>query len=259
MSDDRDRSPQEWRELLRSSYDYPEEVKQGRRKERRRARREHRQGDRRRTAEQIRQQRRREPITVVGAGVIVAVLLLMGACARFGPDWIRGSSAPPKPTATQSTAPPTVAGDAKPADPATTAPTASASPSPSADLSDPGRVAEAFVRQYLSRNPPKDETHRAAVLRAAPWATRALAANLEENADPAFDKLVSRGGVSRVSAVKVEPAGGKLPPDTPLRVWRTVTATVDVEGYTNYTETTAIQAEVTRTDDGWRVSAILGV
>nr|AAS45795.1 SLV.12 [Streptomyces lavendulae] len=147
--------------------------------------------------------------------------------------------------------------DAKPSGPAS-AP-ASASPSAAVDLSAPDKVAESFARQYLARNPPKDQTHRAAVGRAAPWATRSLTANLEANSDPAFDKLVSRGGVSAVSAVKVEPAGGKLPPDTPLRVWRTVTATVDVQGYTNTTETTVIQTEVTHTESGWRVSGILGV
>jgi hypothetical protein len=67
------------------------------------------------------------------------------------------------------------------------------------------------------------------------------------------------GGVSAVGAVTVKPAGGKLPPDTPLRVWRTVTATVKVDGYTKYTEKTVIQTELTNTGDGWLVSRVVGV
>ncbi|MGW2672364.1 hypothetical protein ACWC5F_30475 [Streptomyces sp. NPDC001272] len=259
MPKDEDRTAQEWRELLRTSYDYPEETKEGRRKERRRARRAHRRSEREHTAEWIRQRRRREPITIGGAALVVAALLALGACARFGPDWIKGGSS--STGASRVTAAPDpvkrTGDDAKPSGPAP-APT-SASPSTAVDLSVPDKVAEAFVRQYLTRNPPKDQTHRAAVDRAAPWATRSLTANLEANTDPAFDKLVSRGGVSKVSAVTVAPAGGTLPPDSPLRVWRTVTATVDVQGYTNSTETTVIQAEVTHTESGWRVSGILGV
>ncbi|MGW6569960.1 hypothetical protein [Streptomyces sp. NPDC054975] len=255
--DDDSRTPQEWRELLRTTYDYPEEVNEGRRRQRRRARRAYRQSERRRTAEWISRERRREPITAAGALLVVAVVLAMGLLARFGPDWIRGErdSGAGKVTATQPAASPS--DDGKPG--AASPPPASPSPSVSADLSDPEKVAEQFVRHYLTRTPPGDQDHTAAVLRAQPWATPGLVENLANHDDPAFDRLVSRGGVSTVSTVKVEPAGQSLPVDTPVRVWRKVTAKVDVEGYTNYSETTTLETELTNTGAGWRVSRILGV
>ncbi|MFF2308518.1 hypothetical protein ACFVVP_39215 [Streptomyces sp. NPDC058128] len=90
--------------------------------------------------------------------------------------------------------------------------------------------------------------------------TASLVENLTASSDPAWDRLVSRGGVSTVRTVKVEPAGAGLPVDTPLRVWRKTTTTVDIEGYTNYTETPTLQVELMLTDtDEWRITRILGL
>ncbi|MFJ5099250.1 hypothetical protein [Streptomyces sp. NPDC088557] len=254
---DEDRTPQQFRELLRAGYDYPDDIENtpGRRR-RRRARRAHRQAERARTTQWIAQERRREPIGARAALLVVAVLLGVGALARFGPAWITGGEPtaarpPAAPGAPAATGP---GPDGKPPAPGT--PTA---PAPSADLSDPERVAEQFVRHYLTRNPPQDGDHTAAVRRAEPWATAALTENLAGNNDPAFDRLVSRGGVSAVTAVTVTPAGRQLPVDTPLRMWRTVKATVDVVGYTAYTETSTLQVELTTTGTGWQVSRLLGV
>ncbi|MFF9908797.1 hypothetical protein ACF1HU_35955 [Streptomyces olivaceus] len=252
MADD-DKSPQEWRELLSARFDYPEETKEGRRRQRRRARRAFRDSERRRTKEWIKRERRREPITAVGALLIVGALLLLGVLARIGPDWLSNrdeTAAKPTPTPTAPAAP------APP--PVSTSPTPSKSSSAAPDRGSADKVATEFVRRYLTRNPPKDEDHTAAVLRAEPWATSELVENLSNHSDPAFDKLVSRGGVSTVSTVKVKPPEKGLPVDSPLRVWRAVTAKVDVQGYTNYSEKTTLQIEVTKTDDGWRVSRILG-
>ncbi|MFJ3481689.1 hypothetical protein [Streptomyces microflavus] len=254
-----EKTPEQWRELLRATYDYPDEIQDAPRRRRRRLRRAHRHAERERTTEWIREQRRREPTTPAVALVVVAVVLVAGVLARFGPDWFSSddragnvtASAPPSPTGDQ---------DAKPAGTASADPPAAASPSPSAvDLSDADTVAEQFTRHYLTRNPPVDNDHTAAVRRAAPWAMPALVENLANSTDPAWGKLVSQGGVSTVSAVAVKPAGDDLPPDTPLRVWRTVTATVDVAGYTDNTQKTTLQTELTNTGDGWRVSRILGV
>ncbi|WP_411078261.1 hypothetical protein [Streptomyces sp. cmx-10-25] len=254
-----ERSPQQWRDLLSTGYDYPEETEEGRRGRRRRARRAYRKSERGRTKEWIEQERRREPIGARAALAVVLVLLAVGVLARVGPGWLTGRGAPASSVATApsptvpGTPPASDGGDDKPA------PTVSSSPSASADLSAPDSVAEEFVRHYLTRNPPEDQDHTAAVERAAPWATEALTVNLARSDDPAWGRLVSRGGVSTVSAVTVKPAGQQLPVDTPLRVWRTVTAKVDVVGYTTYTETTTLQVEVINDGENWRVSRILGV
>ncbi|MFD0270867.1 hypothetical protein ACFVGY_30530 [Streptomyces sp. NPDC127106] len=257
-----DRSPQEWREIL-ANAPYPEEIKKGgTRRQRRRAKAQHRDDVRRETKEWVREQRRRDPIRPAGALIVVVLILAMGAGARWvWPDLLgeKGSTAPSG--AAASLAP----GDDKPADsPAPSAPPGSpapsASPSSAVDLSTPDRVAEAFMRAYLTRNPPKEETHKAVIQRAAPYMAPALVANLSEHSDPAWDRLVSRGGVSSVRTVAVTPSGTTLPVDTPLRVWRKATATVDVEGYTKYSETTALDLELMSSGDGtWRVTRIQGV
>ncbi|MYT25946.1 hypothetical protein GTW69_37715 [Streptomyces sp. SID7760] len=258
-----DRTPQEWREILANAK-YPEEIKkEGSRRQRRRAKTSHRGDVRTQTQEWVREQRRRDPIRPMGALIVVVLILAMGAGARWvWPDLFgeRG-----KPTQSGNATAPAIPGDNKPAAPAdpsapSPSPSPSTSPMPSVDLSNPNHVAEQVVRLYLTRNPPKDKTHKAVIERAEPYLAPALAANLVEHSDPAWDKLVSRGGVSTVRTVTVTPSGPDLPGDSPLRVWRKATATVDVEGYTNYSETTALDLEIMTSGDGtWRVTRILGL
>lgn len=256
-----DRTPQEWRDVL-AGFDYPEDVKRTKGlRARRRAKAGHREETRRQTAEWVREQRRRDPIRPAGAAIILVLILALGAGARWVWPGLLGESHDQGSRAT-ATAPP--AQDDKPADsvspssssaePSTASPTA-----PAVDLGDPRTVAEEAVRLYLTRNPPQDETHTAAVLRAAPYMTRALTENLSAHSDPAWNRLVSRGGVATVGTVKVQPAGNDLPADSPIRVWRTVTATVNVEGYTTYKETPVLQLELMLSGDEWRVTRILGL
>ncbi|MFG3041859.1 hypothetical protein ACGFYZ_33660 [Streptomyces sp. NPDC048330] len=252
------RTPAQFRELLNAEYDYPEDIENERGRRGRRARRAYRKGERARTAQWIDQERRREPISSRAAFLVVVALLAIGVLGRFGPDWISGGdTGADKVAAVPSATPP--GADGKPAPSSSPATVPAPSATSSADLTDPDAVAEAFVRQYLTRNPPVDQDHTAAVYRAAPWATAALVENLSGHDDPAFDRLVSRGGVSTVSTVTVKPAGTRLPVDTPLRVWRTVKAKVDVVGYTTYSETTTLQTELINDGASWRVARLLGV
>ncbi|MFF4320563.1 hypothetical protein [Streptomyces sp. NPDC001568] len=257
-----DRTPQEWREIL-ANAPYPEEVKKGSRRERRRAKTRHREDVRRQTQDWVREERRRDPIRPTGALLVVVLILALGAGTRWLWPGLLG-----EPSATASTsASPAPTGGAEPARPAaSSAPAASPSapssptPTPAADLSNPDKVAEQFVRIYLTRNPPQDRTHKAVVERAAPYMARALVVNLTEHTDPAWDKLVSRGGVSTVRSVSVTPAGKDLPGDSPLRVWRQTTTAVDVDGYTKYGESTVLKLEMMTSGDGkWRITRILGV
>ncbi|MGW0121718.1 hypothetical protein [Streptomyces sp. NPDC003327] len=257
--EEEERTPQQFRELLRSQYEYPEDVEDQRGRRRRRTRRASRKDERARTAQWIEQERRREPISSRAALLLVVALLAIGVLGRYGPGWITGRDDAASKIAATATASATPSGtDNKPAgSPSITPPTPSATPP--ADLSDPDTVAAEFVRHYLTRNPPVDEDHTAAVRRAAPWASAALVRNLAGHDDPAFGRLVSRGGVATVSTVTVKPADTRLPGDTPLRVWRTVTAKVDIVGYTTYSETTTLQTELITDGTGWRVNRILGV
>ncbi|MFD4020660.1 hypothetical protein [Streptomyces sindenensis] len=256
-----DRTPQEWRDVL-AGFDYPDDVRKTKGwRARRRAKAEHRDAARRQTAEWVREQRRRDPIRPAGAAIILVLILALGAGARWVWPGLLGESHDQGSRVT-ATAPP--AQDDKPGD---AAPPSSSSPEPSTasptapavDLSDPETVAEEAVRLYLTRNPPEDGEHTAAVLRAAPYMTRALAENLSAHSDPAWNRLVSRGGIATVDTVKVQPAGNDLPADSPIRVWRKVTPTVSVEGYTDYKETPVLQLELMLSGSEWRVSRILGL
>ena len=196
---------EQWKSHL-GFYGYPPEIEEelrGRR--RRRARRHHRVAQRQETRAYIAERRRQEPVTAGGAIVIVLVLIGLAAAGR----WLMGSPA----SGAHHRAVVTVSAGPSPDVSATTVtPGPSVSPTPSADLSSATTVAEEFARHYLTRNPPVDGDHAASVERAAPWMTQALAANLANSPDADFDQLVSRGGVARVTHVKVAPAGSKLPP-----------------------------------------------
>ncbi|NUW02899.1 hypothetical protein [Streptomyces sp. CAI 127] len=245
-----DPAPEDWRAVL-ASWDYPDDARTGTRRQRRQAKRQHRQDARRHTADWVREERRRDPIRPGCALVGVLLVLAVGAGARY-------LSTPDTPAAQPSTS--AAPADAKP--PATPAPDPATSSAPAlatVDMTTPDAVAAAAIRGYLTRNPPADNGHAASVRRAAPYMTRSLVTNLTASADPAYGRLVSRGGVAVVSRTTVGPAGASLPVDTPLRVWRTVTARVDVTGYEDYSETVTLRTEVISTGREWRVARILGL
>lgn len=244
-----DPSPEDWRDLLRT-WDYPDDVRAGTRRQRRQAQRQHRQDARRRSADWVRAERQRDPIRPTCALAGVVLLLAVGAGVRYL------SPSSDSSTAVQSAPTGQATDDKPPAAEPTPSGTSTSTPSP-VDMTDPGAVAEAALRQYLTRNPPQDRDHTASVRRAAPYLTRSLAINLTASSDPAYGRLVSRGGISTVRKVTVRPAGASLPVDTPLRVWRTVTATVDVTGYEDYSEQVTLRTEVINTGTEWRVSRIL--
>lgn len=248
-------TPKELREIL-ASIRYPEDIATGPRRGRKQRRREHREAVRRATTQWVREERRRDPIRPAGAVIILALILSLGAGARWIWPGLDGEPDSARVTASASPTPDTPNDKPK----GNSTPPSSPSPSvPAVDLTDPERVAEEAVRLYLTRNPPEDGEHTEAVIRAAPYMAPALVENLTAHSDAAWDKLVSRGGISSVSSVKAGPAKKDLPADSPVRVWRQTTAELDVEGYTTYRETVVYQIELTASGDGWLVSRILGL
>lgn len=247
-----DRTPEDWRTLMRTWTD-DDPPRAATRRQRRHDRKSHRAAARRRSTDWLREERRRDPIRPGCALVLVVLVLAVGAGARYvvAPD----DAAPARRVV------PAVGAAGPQEDPAPpSSPEPSSIPSPAAvDTADPDAVAQAAIRQYLTRNPPQDHDHRASVHRAAPYLTPTLALNLSESSDPAYGRLVSRGGISTVRTVTVKPAGTSLPVDTPLRVWRRITATVDVHGYEDYSEVIVLDLELVFTGQGWRVSRMLGL
>ncbi|MEJ8654797.1 hypothetical protein WKI65_43865 [Streptomyces sp. MS1.AVA.3] len=124
--------------------------------------------------------------------------------------------------------------------------------------------AEAFVRAYTTRRPIRDGSHTASVQRAAPYASAPLVANLERYADRDFDELVAaQAKASRPTKVAIAlPSAKQRPaPDTPVRVWRQATVTLQVTGNATYTYTRHLTVEVQRSDVGapWMVTRVLGI
>ncbi|WP_146166793.1 hypothetical protein [Streptosporangium nondiastaticum] len=259
----KDNGPQssaEWRELLNTPYDYPEEIEEApKRSLRRRARKVYRQGQKAELKRRLAEERRREPVTAGGAILVIVGFLALGAAAAH---WWPNDGAPAK-VVTAGSAPETRTESASgEAGGVSAAPSAAAPAVPKADLSKPEKAAEGWARVYWARNPPVDKDHKAVVERAAPWMTPALSENLKKFDDPAWNEMVSNGGVSTVDRVTVGPADDdrvRNQADTPMRVWRKVTVETTVAGYRKYNETKALLTEITRGDDGWRVGRVLGV
>ncbi|MEU8516345.1 hypothetical protein AB0C76_32900 [Kitasatospora sp. NPDC048722] len=256
MSADRERTPEEWREILARGLTRPEEARTGSRRERRAARAEHRRDSKRQTKAWIEEERRRDQVNPVGAILAVVLILGLGLGARW--LWPSGGGHQAAGPAPAASAAPSLSHDDQPPTATTTAPD---TPEPTHDRTNPDTVAQEAIRLYLTRDTVKDQDHKASVERAAPYLTPALTANMEGHSDPGFTKLVSQGAAAaKVTTVTTAPADSTLPPDTPLRVWRKVTATITVTGYDTTTQTTVLSAEVTLTDDNqWRVSALLGL
>jgi hypothetical protein len=250
---DSDQAPEQRRRSGR--YDYPDEIRHGPRRGRRAAKRAYRAAERARTAEAFNAERTAAGPVRALAG-IAALAILAGAAWLFGRA-VDHSAPDPAAAAAATSATPTAA----PAAPAT--PSGPPTPDSSlarADRTGPERVAGDWVRAYLTRDPLADQSHTAAVDRAAPWAVAALTANLAAYPDPAFDRLVSLGATATVTAVDVgRPAQG-LPADTPLRVWRQAVAQITLASdERTSTETRTVQVELVSGNGGWLVSRVLGV
>ncbi|HBF84434.1 MAG TPA: hypothetical protein DD420_32250 [Streptomyces sp.] len=125
-------------------------------------------------------------------------------------------------------------------------------------------MAKAFVTAYTTRFPLQDQTHEAAVDRAAPYASTPLVANLKKHDDKDFNQLVAAQAVSaKPTDVSVGKPEDKQRPavDTSIRVWRQTDVTVTVTGSDNYTYTRHLTVEVARADAAspWTVTRVLGI
>lgn len=235
--------PENWRDLVRTGYDYPDELADLSRSERRRAKRTWRRDDHAQRAAWLRQQRQAEPtspVTVVVAVVLLAIIVLGlgGGLPRLlggdepssrGDVGLLTPSYPPgqvqTPAASRSTVPPP--------GPATlsnsTPPILTARPSAAATTAVVNTV-NAWARVFYTRDPAV-ETYANLVNKTANYVTTELGQNLQAEGDSTYDALKADGGTSAVVNVKVEmPRPDTAPVDTPARISRLVSITIDVTG-----------------------------
>ncbi len=78
---------------------------------------------------------------------------------------------------------------------------------------------------------PSSETYANLIDKTAAYITSELGESLQSEGDSTYDALKSDGGKSTVAAVKVEmPKPDSAPVDTPTRISRLVSVTIDVTG-----------------------------
>ncbi|KOU50146.1 hypothetical protein, partial [Streptomyces sp. WM6378] len=242
-------SAAEWRELLRKE-ELPPEIGELRGRKRRKAKRHWRSARRDERTQWIRQERKKTPTPIV---VPVIALILAAAVTGAALLWPDHHSTPP-----EAKTSPTVQAPAAPDSPS---PTPSASTPTVADT--PEAIATAFVTAYTTRRPLQDGSHRAAVERAAPYASTPLVENLEQHDDRDFNELVA-AQATEATPTKVsigQPTSNRPAPDTSVRVYLQADVTLDVKATDPYTYTRHLTIEVARADavSRWMVTRVLGL
>ncbi|MFC0622898.1 hypothetical protein [Kribbella deserti] len=236
------REPASWRDLARADYEYPDELTGLSRRERRRAMRAWRQDDQAQRAAWLRNQRQAEPsspVVVIVAVVLLAVVILGlgGGLPKLlgrgndqqAPVGLLTPSAPVD--LTEPSAEPTQAATATP----TSSPTLSVPPilteRPSAQATTvASHVTNLWAHTFYTRNPVA-ETYAQLVGKVEPYVTAEVAESLVTGGDPTYDSLRLDGGKSSViSAPVTAPRPGSAPVDTPTRISRLVTVTIDITG-----------------------------
>ncbi|MFJ4700547.1 hypothetical protein ACIP5N_21790 [Streptomyces sp. NPDC088768] len=240
----------EWRELL-AREELPPEIDELRGRSRRKAKRRWRSARRDARTEWIREERKKPPTTTSIPVIALLLAAIIAGAAWLLPDHTNASTPTAKPPTTQ-------APEALPS----TSPTPTASTPAVADT--PNAVAAAFVTAYTTRRPLQDGSHKAAVERAAPYASSPLAQNLERHEDRDFNQLVAAQATEAIPA-KVDigrPSAKDRPaPDTSVRVYLQADVTLDVKATAPYSYTRHLTIEVARADAAsrWMVTRVLGL
>lgn len=266
--------PDDWRDLLDTKYDYPDELltEDLSRKQRRRGKKQWRKEDRAQRAAWIRDARRdQEPTSpaVILVAVVVLVLVVLGASYAV-PKWFTGDNGeegvtllkPTEPAAggiTNRSPAPSPAPTKSPASTSSLAPTFTPTIPAQLTPSTAGDMLLDWTREFYTRRPAQ-ETYTELVNRLSPYLTDGVAETLKEAGDPTYDALGDSGGASRVGEVAITypPKNGGAPADTPTRVTRRVIAQIIISG--REPARFDLRALVTVVPDRgtWRVSAIAG-
>ncbi|MEW1760387.1 hypothetical protein AB0393_28235 [Streptomyces cyaneofuscatus] len=241
----------EWRELL-AREELPPEIGELRGRKRRKAKRRWRSARRDERTEWIREERKKTPTPTAIPVIALIVAAVVAGAAWLWPDQHSADTAKPKAT-------PTVEA---PEEPASASPTPTASAPTVAD--EPEAIAKAFVTAYTLRRPVQDGSHKAAVERAATYASTPLVENLKKHDDRDFNELVA-AQATEAKPTKVDigqPSAKDRPaPDTSVRVYLQADVDLDVKGTDPYRYTRHLTIEVARADASspWMVTRVLGL
>lgn len=249
-ADDRDavdrrrpEQPASWRDVVRNDYSYPDEIDDLGRRERRQAKRSWRRDDHARRMAWLRDQRQAEPTspaTVIVAVIILAIVVLGlggGLPRLLGHDEPAGgevglltpSLPPEQPVPSSGLTESTPSATLSPTSTESTPPVLTERPSALATTA-AADAATKWARMFYTRDPAA-ETYAELVAKTAPFISGEVGDSLIAEGDSTYDALKADGGKSSVASVTVNaPRPDSAPVDTPTRISRLVTVTIDITG-----------------------------
>ncbi len=273
------RKPQDWRDWVRTDYEYPDDFDDLTWSQRRRARRKWRRQDQAQRVAWLRDRRGEEPAGP--GGVVVAIVLLAVVVIGFGaalPRLLHSDSGGDRPSVGLLTPAPNSAGaTGGPGGPvsessgqgATGTPSISPSPAPTplpvttnrvsaAQVAAAGGVVNAWATVFYTRNP-ATETYEQLVAKAGRYTTDAVSTSFITAGDSTYEALRTSHGTSRVLAAPVTaPRKGTAPVDTPSRISRLVTVKIQVTGSKPATLTVPLLVTLVPQNGDWVISDVNG-
>jgi hypothetical protein len=271
---ERPSEPDSWRAVVRSDYDYPDDLADLNRRDRRRAQKDWRRDDHAQRMAWLRNQRQAEPTSpaaIVALVLLVAIVILGigGGLPRLlkgdktsndapvglltpGPSVVGQPTEPAEPGGSDSAVPST---DPLPTD--SPPPPQSQRPS-SADFGSATGIVEAWAQAFYSRNP-AIESYPELVAKCSRYMTQELAESFSSAGDSTYEVLKADGGSSSVLAAPVSaPQVGAAPVDTPTRISRFVKITINITGKKPSKIDVPLLVTLVRQNAQWVISDVSG-
>jgi hypothetical protein len=266
VSRSRPEEPESWRDVVRGDYRYPDELDDLDRRSRRRAKKSWRRDDYAQRMAWMRRQRQAEPTSPLAIVVVVLLLAIIvlgfggGLPRLLGRDEPKSAgvglltpSAPGGVTTSETQAP--TSGAATPT--VIAPPPLTERPSPAATAA-ADTSARSWAQVFYTRNPAA-ETYDTLVTKASKFTTSDVSDSLRRAGDSTYDALKASQGTSRVTRIDVKPPkAGSAPVDTPTRISRLVTVTIDVTGKQPQRIVLPLLLTVAFDGNAWVVSDING-
>jgi hypothetical protein len=262
--------PANWRDVIRADYDYPDDIDELSRRERRKAKRAWRRDDQAQRMVWLRERRQAEPTSPVA--VVVAVVILAIVVLGIGgglPRILRGEKPESRNVGllTPSLPPgqPDTTGQPGGTTPSVLSPTSTSSippvlterPSASATTA-ASDVTTSWARAFYTRDPTV-ETYDELVAKTAQFMTAEVASSFVAAGDSTYDALKADRGKSTIVSVAVAaPRPDSAPVDTPTRISRLVTVTIDVSGKQPGRITLPLVVTLTPQGSQWVISDVNG-
>lgn len=261
--------PDNWRSVINTDYDYPEELDDLSRRERRHAKKTWRRDDHAARIAWLRNQRQAEPITPAAIVVLVVVVMIVILGLGGGLPRILGGKddegkqpigllTPAQPVALPTAPGSTVSSEVPSATPTqSTPPPETRRPPASAGLGATA-IIEKWARAFYTRDPAA-ESYADLINKCSQYVTPGVAASFASAGDPTYDALKADNGRSTVAAASVSaPREGVAPVDTSSRITRLLKVTIATTGKKPQRFDVPLLVTVILQDDRWQISDVSG-